>query len=248
MRTRPGEQAGPVAADQGARRGSARPGRSGHSRGACRYSVATGRSIAEIAAGKGTKTGLAFEQAREQRRNVKARRARGPRPRGDDGAESRARSRRAAAARLLQALRSIDDEEGSTRHGPAARRAAAAISCRRASPRLRAKAPSAADWVHEIKFDGYRIQARLDARQGRAADPQGARLDGKFPDVAAAVAALPAARALIDGEIVVEDERRRSELLGPAGGLSRPGDRDRFVYYVFDLLSSRRPRSDAACR
>ena len=38
-------------------------------------------------------------------------------------------------------------------------------------------APDSDDWMHEIKFDGYRMQARIDSRQGPAAHAQGARLD-----------------------------------------------------------------------
>ena len=54
----------------------------------------------------------------------------------------------------------------------------AAVPCHLQRPRRR----TAREWVHEIKFDGYRIQARLDRRQGAAADPQAARLDRNGSD------------------------------------------------------------------
>ena len=38
-------------------------------------------------------------------------------------------------------------------------------------------APSGDEWVHEIKFDGFRLQARIDGGRGEAPDPQGPRLD-----------------------------------------------------------------------
>ena len=100
---------------------------------------------------------------------------------------------------------------------------------------LRTAAPSGAGWVHEIKFDGYRIQARLDHGEVRLLTRKGLDWTGKFPNVAAAVAKLPAQTALIDGEIVVEDERGVSNFSMLQVAL-KEGRRDAFVYYVFDLL------------
>jgi bifunctional non-homologous end joining protein LigD len=57
----------------------------------------------------------------------------------------------------------------------------------------------------------------------------------KFPNIAAAVAALPAETALIDGEIVVEDAQGHSNFSMLQAAL-KEGSRDRFVYYAFDLL------------
>ena len=100
---------------------------------------------------------------------------------------------------------------------------------------LRAQAPEGAGWVHEIKFDGYRIQARLDHGAVRLLTRKGLDWTEKFPNVAHAVAALPATTALIDGEIVIEDEHGISSFSGLQAAL-KAGERERFVYYVFDLL------------
>jgi bifunctional non-homologous end joining protein LigD len=99
---------------------------------------------------------------------------------------------------------------------------------------LRDRPPDGAGWVHEVKFDGYRMQARLDG--GRVALLTRKALDwtAKFKPVANAVAELDAHSALIDGEIVVED----------AGGISNfsalqdalKNGKSSFIYYVFDLL------------
>ena len=64
-----------------------------------------------------------------------------------------------------------------TEHVRGARRRAAGL--RRAGTRHagRRSRRTASDWLHEIKFDGYRLQARARRRQGQAADPQRARLD-----------------------------------------------------------------------
>ena len=72
---------------------------------------------------------------------------------------------------------------------------------------LRATAPSGRGWAHEIKFDGYRIQARLDHGDVRLLTRKGLEWSEKFPNIAAAVAKLPAHAALIDGEVVVEDKK-----------------------------------------
>jgi bifunctional non-homologous end joining protein LigD len=61
------------------------------------------------------------------------------------------------------------------------------------------KAPDGANWVHEIKFDGYRIQARLDGGKVKLLTRKGLDWTKKFPTVAAAIAGLKAQDAVIDG-------------------------------------------------
>jgi bifunctional non-homologous end joining protein LigD len=96
-------------------------------------------------------------------------------------------------------------------------------------------APSGADWLHEIKFDGYRMEARLDHGKVRLLTRKRQDWTHRFEPIAAAVAALPVTTALLDGEIVVEDAAGISNFSLLQTDLK---DRrsDRFVYYVFDLL------------
>jgi bifunctional non-homologous end joining protein LigD len=100
---------------------------------------------------------------------------------------------------------------------------------------LRATAPSGEGWLHEIKFDGYRIQARLDRGNVRLLTRKGLDWTSKFPNVAAAVAKLPAHTALVDGEVVIEDAGGVSIFSGLQAAL-KARERERFLYYVFDLL------------
>ena len=100
---------------------------------------------------------------------------------------------------------------------------------------LRAAAPAGAGWRHEVKFDGYRIQARLDHGEVRLLTRKGLDWAAKFAEIAAAVAKLPAETALLDGELVVEEKSGVSSFSALQGDL-KAGRRDRFVYYVFDLL------------
>ena len=100
---------------------------------------------------------------------------------------------------------------------------------------LRAKAPEGSGWLREIKFDGYRIQARLEGGAVQLLTRKGLDWTGKFPNLAAAVAGLPAENALLDGEVVVEDDRGVSNFAMLQAALKQ-GSSDSFVYYVFDLL------------
>jgi bifunctional non-homologous end joining protein LigD len=98
-----------------------------------------------------------------------------------------------------------------------------------------ARPPASAGWIHEIKHDGYRIQARLDAGKVRLLTRKGLDWTKRFPSVAEAVSALAAKTALIDGEIIVQDEHGHTSFSGLQTDL-KAGRADRMVYYVFDLL------------
>jgi len=97
------------------------------------------------------------------------------------------------------------------------------------------KAPDSDKWVHEIKFDGYRIQARLDRGKVKLFTRKGLDWTKKFPTIAAAIAKLPAESALIDGELVAEggDGISSFSLLQQDLKAAR---HDRMALYVFDLM------------
>jgi ATP-dependent DNA ligase len=63
------------------------------------------------------------------------------------------------------------------------------------------EAPDEPDWLHEIKFDGYRMHARLDRAAVKSLTRTGLDWTLKYPAIAAAVASLPAKRAYLDGEL-----------------------------------------------
>ena len=97
------------------------------------------------------------------------------------------------------------------------------------------KAPDSTNWIHEIKFDGYRLQARVDRGKVKLLTRKGLDWTAKFAATAAALAKLPAETALIDGELVVEGPDGVSSFSLLQQALTA-GDDDRMVYYVFDLL------------
>jgi len=102
--------------------------------------------------------------------------------------------------------------------------------------RLKPKPPEGLRWLHEIKFDGYRLQARVDQGKLQLLTRSGLDWTEKFgAAVAAALTALPAETLLIDGEIVVERDSGASDFSALQQDLSEGRD-DRFVFYAFDLL------------
>lgn len=98
------------------------------------------------------------------------------------------------------------------------------------------KAPSGAKWLHEIKFDGYRLQAHIDAGRVRLLTRSGLDWTKKFgKQVISALQGLPLDTALIDGELVVETGNGGSDFSALQADLSA-GRTDRFLFYAFDLL------------
>jgi bifunctional non-homologous end joining protein LigD len=99
------------------------------------------------------------------------------------------------------------------------------------------KAPPTGDrWLHEIKFDGYRLQAHIEDGKVTLWTRGGLDWTHKFGDaVAESLRNLPVRSALIDGEMVVANESGVAEFSLLQADLS-DGRIDRFVYYAFDCL------------
>ncbi len=96
-------------------------------------------------------------------------------------------------------------------------------------------APDSGDYVHEIKFDGYRMQMRVAAGAVALKTRTGLDWTQRFPTIADASAQLPVDAALIDGEIVSMSDRGVSDFSALQEDL-KSGRHDRMIYYVFDLL------------
>jgi bifunctional non-homologous end joining protein LigD len=96
-------------------------------------------------------------------------------------------------------------------------------------------APEGPDWLHEIKYDGYRIHARLDHGAVRLLTRTGLDWTHKYPSIAEAVASLDARQAYLDGELCG---------LGPDGITSfsivqlasDSSNAAALVFFLFDLL------------
>jgi len=66
--------------------------------------------------------------------------------------------------------------------------------------------PSAPDWLHEIKHDGFRILALRDAAGVRLYTRNGNDFTKRFPLIVAAIATLPVRSCLVDGEAIVSND------------------------------------------
>lgn len=72
-------------------------------------------------------------------------------------------------------------------------------------------APDGDRWLHEIKWDGYRLLADLHGGEVKLRSRNGLDWTGDFPEVVQAVRALPVDDARLDGELVVLDGKGRSD-------------------------------------
>src|SRR5580700_8616581 len=95
-------------------------------------------------------------------------------------------------------------------------------------------APEGPDWLHEIKFDGYRMHARLDVGRVQILTRRGNDWTQKYPTIAEAITHLPAKNAYLDGELcgVLPDGRTAFNLIQNASDSGRGS----LVFFVFDLL------------
>ena len=177
-------------------------------------SVASGRKLADIAAGKG----------------------RGPKPfMLGKGAAAPAdavwdsRTGSAAEARAASAPRT----EPKPSRAVAAVRASMPDFIEPQLCRTLDRPPGEPGWVHEIKFDGYRVQARIAAGKAVLRTRKGLDWSGKFGPIARAASGLP--DCIVDGEIVALDHNGAPDFPALQLALS-DGKTDDPVYFVFDLL------------
>jgi bifunctional non-homologous end joining protein LigD len=100
---------------------------------------------------------------------------------------------------------------------------------------LAAAAPEGDDWIHELKFDGYRVLCRVKAGTARLLTRNGKDWTARFPEIAEALGKLDCERALLDGEVVVLDRDGVSRFQRLQNALSGAG-KARPLLYAFDLL------------
>ncbi|HEY3813783.1 MAG TPA: DNA ligase D [Caulobacteraceae bacterium] len=93
--------------------------------------------------------------------------------------------------------------------------------------------PSGAGWVHEVKFDGYRMQARVKGGHAVLRTRKGLDWSERFPEIAEACAAL--ADGIYDGEIVALDSQARPDFAGLQAALSS-GKTGTLVFFLFDAM------------
>jgi ATP-dependent DNA ligase len=98
-----------------------------------------------------------------------------------------------------------------------------------------ANPPSGAQWVHEIKLDGFRMAARIDNGRVQLLTRTGLDWTAKCPSAIAALANVKAQTAYLDGELCGVDDAGLPSFANTQAATD--GERGvRLVYYAFDLL------------
>jgi len=186
--------------------GEARPG-AGSDVADIDESVKTGRSLAEIAAGKPAKGGGRISRPEVWHSNRSAAST-------SEEAEQPAQQQRAAKKKGTKAPPL-----------PSFIRPQLAISVE--------QPPAGSDWAHEVKFDGYRLQLHNHAGEVAVMTRSGLDWTAKFPEIAAAVRRFD--DTIIDGEAVAFSHGNIPDFSALQAALSA-GKTDKLVFYAFDLL------------
>ncbi|HXD30431.1 MAG TPA: non-homologous end-joining DNA ligase [Pyrinomonadaceae bacterium] len=95
--------------------------------------------------------------------------------------------------------------------------------------------PPGDDWLHELKFDGYRMLCRVERGKVRVWSRNGKEWTVKFPTVINAIKQLKVSSAMFDGEIMIVDAQGRSSFQKLQRAMAKSITKG-FVYEVFDLL------------
>ncbi|WP_315771970.1 MULTISPECIES: DNA ligase D [unclassified Bradyrhizobium] len=182
-------------------------------------SVASGRTMEQIAAGKG-KAPKPFMLAKTQRMNADA---------------------------VWHSNRS-DGKATSTKTAPSAKTTKASPKSKTVAPRMVSslpdfvapelctsvsKPPSGEGWGHEIKFDGYRVQIRVEGGKATLMTRKGLDWTAKFSAIAQEAAKLP--DAIIDGEIVALDKDGNPNFSALQAAISA-GETDELIFFAFDVM------------
>jgi DNA ligase D-like protein (predicted ligase) len=101
-------------------------------------------------------------------------------------------------------------------------------------PSLADEPPDGDGWMHEIKYDGYRTQIHVDHGQVRAYTRNAFDWTESYDPLVRAAERLPCTTAIIDGEVIVQDEQGRSDFTSLRSAIAhRPAD---LVFMAFDLM------------
>jgi len=98
-----------------------------------------------------------------------------------------------------------------------------------------AEAPSGNEWLHEIKFDGYRILAHLRGARVELRSRNGLDWTKRFPEIARALGELDVGEALLDGEIVHFSNNGVTNFSALQNDLAEKHT-SKLAYVLFDLL------------
>jgi len=194
-------------------------------------SVVSGRSLEEIARDKANE----WHSNRSVAANVRG---------GALADVVSAKSRKAAKPSAGKASRSVSAGGANGKNKAAQLSPASAAGAKKTrmpaslSPTLATlvdSAPTGDDWIHEVKFDGYRMVSRIDHGDIRIYSRNGKEWTAVLPSVVAALQRLDVDQAWLDGEIAVADAKGLTSFQQLQNALSDPRAKT-ISYFVFDLL------------
>ena len=96
--------------------------------------------------------------------------------------------------------------------------------------------PQGEEWLHEIKFDGYRLLGFVSGGAAALRTRNGKDWTGSFPSLVTAMETLKVKDAVLDMEAVIVDEQGKSSFQALQGALGDGGKPENIVAYIFDLL------------
>jgi len=181
-------------------------------------SIASGRTMAAISAGKGRSPKPFMRPAMK---------------RGADAIwnSNRASADDPVAAKVTARVSSPTPAKRSTARSRRVEEMPAFVAPQLAT--LVSRPPASTNWGHEIKFDGYRIQLRVEGGKSVLRTRKGLDWTSKFAAIARSAELLP--DCIIDGEIVALDHNGAPDFAALQAALS-DGKTDQLVFFVFDLL------------
>ena len=97
------------------------------------------------------------------------------------------------------------------------------------------EAPSGNQWLHELKFDGYRLLCQLNRKQVRLWTRNQKDWTTKFPSIAKALQALKVKNAILDGEVVALDSSGRASFQKLQQSINRNSAAG-LIFHAFDLI------------
>jgi bifunctional non-homologous end joining protein LigD len=95
--------------------------------------------------------------------------------------------------------------------------------------------PEGDEWLHELKFDGYRMLCHLNRGEVRFWSRNQKDWTGKFPNLVKALKSFPASNAIVDGEVVIVDKAGRSSFQHLQQSM-RSSATAAFVFQIFDVI------------
>jgi len=101
-------------------------------------------------------------------------------------------------------------------------------------PSLSDQPPEGANWIHEVKHDGYRTMLVVERGSARAYTRHGHDWSDRYPGIIAAARKLPCRSAILDGEVIVQDARGISDFEALQTALSSRSLN--LIFYAFDLM------------